>query len=57
MTAVPYLDLDAAVVEAVEEKPRCSSCEHDLDDHDHISLRYCRATAAQQLVRGCVCPA
>lgn len=35
---------------------RCTVCEHDLADHDPISLRYCQATQAQASSRGCICP-
>ncbi|MDT4924581.1 MAG: hypothetical protein QOG01_2294 [Pseudonocardiales bacterium] len=35
---------------------RCATCPHDVDQHDRISLRYCTATAAGALTRGCICP-
>jgi hypothetical protein len=35
---------------------RCAVCEHDLADHGPISHRYCRATQAHALSRGCICP-
>jgi hypothetical protein len=40
----------------VEEAGACASCLHPLDAHDRISLRYCQATQAAALTRGCVCP-
>jgi hypothetical protein len=30
-------------------------CGHPLDDHDAIARRYCNATLAGVLPRGCVC--
>jgi hypothetical protein len=30
-------------------------CGHSAAGHDHIAVRYCRATAANVLVRGCIC--
>jgi hypothetical protein len=35
----------------------CATCPHPLDAHDPISLRFCSATRAAALTRGCVCPA
>jgi hypothetical protein len=34
----------------------CDACGHDLASHDAISSRYCRASLAGALDRGCVCP-
>jgi hypothetical protein len=31
------------------------ACGHPLDDHDQIGLRYCSATVAGLLSRGCIC--
>ncbi len=42
---------DAATVAA----PACAGCPHGIDAHDAIALRYCRATVAGALDRGCVC--
>jgi hypothetical protein len=33
----------------------CVSCPHPLADHDPIGLRFCRATRAGDITRGCVC--
>jgi hypothetical protein len=39
------------------EAGACAVCPHPLAAHDAISLRFCRATAAQaSTTRGCVCP-
>ena len=35
--------------------PACPACPHAADDHDAISLRFCRATAAGTSDRGCIC--
>ena len=34
----------------------CHMCTHPRSAHDVISARYCAATAAGALTRGCVCP-
>lgn len=34
---------------------RCAVCPHPREAHDRIGLRYCNATAAGSLSRGCVC--
>lgn len=34
----------------------CANCPHPLSAHDAISLRFCRATRAGDLPRGCACP-
>ncbi len=35
----------------------CDMCPHELDKHDPISLRFCLATSAGTLRRGCICSA
>jgi len=34
---------------------RCAVCEHPLADHDSIGNRFCQATQARALSRGCIC--
>jgi hypothetical protein len=34
---------------------RCEVCPHAVAYHDAIGQRFCSATAASALVRGCVC--
>ncbi|WP_212612754.1 RGCVC family protein [Pseudonocardia hierapolitana] len=34
---------------------RCAACPHDRDAHDPIGTRFCTATIAGALSRGCVC--
>jgi hypothetical protein len=34
---------------------RCAVCEHDVVDHDAIGRRFCEATQAGALTRGCIC--
>jgi hypothetical protein len=33
----------------------CAVCPHDRDAHDAIGTRFCSATSARLLKRGCVC--
>jgi hypothetical protein len=33
----------------------CAACRHDRDAHDRIGARFCSATIAGALSRGCVC--
>jgi hypothetical protein len=33
----------------------CAVCPHAWDTHDPIGIRYCSATAAGKIKRGCVC--
>ncbi len=42
--------------EVVGRGQRCAVCAHELADHDPISHRFCQATQAQALSRGCLCP-
>ena len=37
------------------DNPICDMCTHSVADHDAIALRFCRATAAAAIARGCVC--
>jgi hypothetical protein len=37
------------------DDPRCDVCPHPAADHDAIALRFCRATLAAAMNRGCVC--
>lgn len=52
MTTTELLSPDA---KEVEGKPVCASCAHDLAAHDAIGSRYCQATEASVLCRGCIC--
>jgi hypothetical protein len=33
----------------------CAACVHPREAHDRIGLRYCAATVASGINRGCVC--
>jgi hypothetical protein len=33
----------------------CDACEHPIEGHDSIGLRFCRATLANAQDRGCIC--
>ena len=35
--------------------PACAACPHSRDAHDRIGTRFCAATTAGALSRGCVC--
>ena len=37
------------------DDPSCDVCPHPVGGHDAIALRFCRATRAAAIVRGCVC--
>jgi uncharacterized paraquat-inducible protein A len=58
MTIGPLVDQSTSDPAATEldAEPRCVVCEHQLHDHDRISLRFCEATQTQALSRKCVCP-
>ncbi len=47
-TAVP-------VTGEAEAEAACMACEHPLEEHDTIGLRFCNATVEKALSRGCVC--
>jgi hypothetical protein len=34
----------------------CAVCPHPWRDHDSLGVRYCTATTASALPRGCICP-
>jgi hypothetical protein len=40
---------------AVTAPPRLCACGHALITHDVIATRYCMATTAHKLSRGCIC--
>jgi hypothetical protein len=46
---------DTAVDSEPGDVERCSTCRHPLADHDALSARFCAATAASGLARGCIC--
>lgn len=57
-TAMPTTGMNPAPSETdVADRAglRCAVCPHPLDAHDRIGLRYCTATAASSVSRGCVC--
>ncbi|MGY1839546.1 MULTISPECIES: RGCVC family protein [unclassified Modestobacter] len=59
MTAPVYLPpaVPALLAPAVRsgEELGCPACAHPMDAHDPIGARFCRATAAGALDRGCAC--
>jgi hypothetical protein len=56
---VPSGSPGVAVLAAPGAQPEdgevCSVCPHRVADHDVIGLRFCHATVAGSLSRGCVC--
>jgi hypothetical protein len=47
-TRAPTREDDAAI-------GRCAACTHPLEAHDVIAVRFCAATTARALPRGCAC--
>ncbi|HWE91633.1 MAG TPA: RGCVC family protein [Pseudonocardiaceae bacterium] len=47
--------VDISQPAAVDPEPTCVVCSHPMKVHDRIGLRFCAATAAGTLDRGCVC--
>ena len=54
-TTLPAADTQDGIGAQVEDEARCGSCPHPLAAHDPIGLRFCRATRAGDIDRGCVC--
>ena len=63
-SAITSLDLaDAISASPAEAAPgttdaaiaECDVCGHSLDEHDRIARRYCLATTAGAISRGCIC--
>jgi hypothetical protein len=54
-TVTPALLEDRGEDAPTAAAPACAGCPHGIDAHDAIALRYCRATVAGALDRGCVC--
>ncbi|WP_309115847.1 RGCVC family protein [Saccharothrix sp.] len=47
---------DHAIPDATgEPEPPCPVCPHPVDAHDPISRRFCAATEAGGMSRGCLC--
>ncbi|MGY1843616.1 RGCVC family protein [Modestobacter sp. SYSU DS0875] len=59
MTAPAHLPTAAPALRAPAvrsgDEPGCPACVHARDAHDAIGARFCRATAAGTLDRGCAC--
>ncbi len=53
---IPESSVTAAVA-ASAAAVLCEMCPHEMDGHDALSRRFCRATAAGALTRGCICTA
>ena len=60
MTAPVYVTASApadALALTGADEAGCPACPHPLSAHDPIGVRFCQATAAASLGRGCVCRA
>jgi len=58
LAPTPATQLDPAVeLEQAEDAANvcCDMCSRPLDQHDAIAQRFCTATAAGALSRGCIC--
>lgn len=56
MTAPAHLPLATPALAVPEgAEPGCPACAHPMDAHDPIGARFCLATAAGTLDRGCAC--
>jgi hypothetical protein len=40
---------------AVITEDKCAACSHPWEKHDALGVRYCTATTASSLSRGCIC--
>ncbi|MFZ2175305.1 MAG: RGCVC family protein [Rhodococcus sp. (in: high G+C Gram-positive bacteria)] len=40
---------------AVESTPSCAACQHSLDSHDPLGIRFCAVTSDRNLDRKCIC--
>ncbi len=54
-TTFPAPDTQDGPEARAEDEARCGSCPHPVAAHDPIGLRFCRATRAGDIDRGCVC--
>ncbi|GAB3347220.1 RGCVC family protein [Modestobacter lapidis] len=52
---VPAPEARDEIADVTPDEGRCGSCPHPLAAHDPIGLRFCRATRAGGISRGCVC--
>ena len=51
LPALPH----AALAASPTPTPACDVCPHQADNHDAIGRRFCRATLAGAITRGCIC--
>jgi hypothetical protein len=56
-TATLAIDTPFATEPATDARAQrsCAACPHDRDAHDRIGTRFCAATTAGRLSRGCAC--
>ena len=51
---MPMTEAPPAAIE-IRTDAACAACPHDRDAHDRIGTRFCSATIAGALTRGCAC--
>lgn len=54
-TALPTPAPPALLDDARPRVAICTSCPHPQDAHDAIAARYCAASQATAVTRGCIC--
>ncbi|WP_168200698.1 RGCVC family protein [Allokutzneria sp. NRRL B-24872] len=53
---MPGTELHTAVLDnRADAADICAACPHPWHEHDPIGVRYCTATTASVLPRGCIC--
>lgn len=55
MSTTHVLPAPLAPDSASHAQPSCPSCPHPADGHDPLARRFCSATQAGELQRGCLC--
>lgn len=55
MTVDSSTTTPTAVLEPTDDDPQCGVCPHPWSAHDTIGARFCTATGASSIERGCVC--
>lgn len=57
MTAPDVHPVDLPAGASSPERPpdTCDACAHLLREHDALGVRFCAATTATALTRGCIC--
>lgn len=56
MATTDTMPTTTGVMRIEQPQDACVACAHPWTAHDVISARFCTATVAAGLLRGCVCP-